>query len=477
MAEEPADLFAEVADVDFEELEREALTTTSSRGYVSPLMAQMGKSRLTLDLLASEVPKLRAAEAAAQALPKQRGVHKRAALEKTMADGDLAKERLFAAALPLIRTVAHREWRRRAQWGSQIPLDDLVQDAIVGFFKGLAGFRPEAVRKSPTNYLGQWMLVEMRRSAEVMDHDLQVGHDAGERFRRVRALRSRLMSELGREPTDAEIADASRNPAYLTRPGMVGRAPVDGQAPAIGKGVTVAQVGEERAVRGLVGHAARFASAEEGEAAPAGTIDTERLSTAPDAPGADATADPADLAADADAQRAIARIIEQVLLRMRLPDEQREIIARRYGLAPYEGESSAREISRIMGVHRERVTRVLGAFQEEMSRPGGAFHEVIAAIGEDDLIALGLGWAVRTLGRYDPRTAGGPTAGVLTDPINVPRPSATGQTTSKGILAWFLCDYHDRMFSTLYPDLRAVPRQRDCPSCKKPSGLVRTQEN
>jgi len=468
-----------------EQIEAEMLAagTQDASGYASPLMLRLGTKRLTVEMLSEEIPKVRAGEEAAEDLARGiRGVRKQRTAQDVVEEGERAKERLFGAALPLIKTVASREWRRRQQWGSQVTLEDLTQEAIVGFFKGLSGFKPEAMRRSATNYLGQWMLVEMRRSAEVMDHDLQVGHDAGERFRRVRALRSRLVSELGREPTDEEISAASRDPNYVTRPGMVGRAPKKGEAPATGKGLTVEQVAEERLSRSRLGHMARLISETNDDESKPGTYDQERVASKT----ADNTdllgADPAELAADAASTRAIAVIVEQTIIRMRLPDQQREVIARRFGLHPYEEEASAREISRFMGVHRERVTKILTAFNQEMTRQGGVFHEVVASVPEEDLLALGLGWVMDTLGPWNPKKASkARIPSILVDPnLSDGRVSASpveGSTKAAGVLAWYLCDYHDQVFSCLYPDLRTVPRQRVCPACKKPSSLQRTSVN
>lgn len=465
---------------DIEDLEDVSVVSNPEGIYVSPLMAKLSANRLTLTMLAEEIPLVQAGDAARRTLTEGvKGIRKIQELNKIVSTGEGAKERLFAAALPLIRTVAHREHRRRQQWGSQLSIDDLTQEAILGFFKGLSSFKPEAVRTSPTNYLGQWMLVGMRRAAEVMDHDLQVGHDAGERFRKVRAIRSRLIADLEREPTDQEISDASRNPAYLTRPGMVGKLPPKGENHPIGKGLSLSNIEEERDARSRLGHASRFGSAdsEEGEDS-SHTVDAERLVSA-DLGNLGLASDPAELAIEAASAKEVAKVVEIVLGKMGLPEEQREIISRRFGLHPYDGEVSAREISRIMGLHRERITKVLSAFTSEMTRKGGVFHEVIANIPEDDLVAIGLNWISVTLGNWDPSKKEDthiPT--VLTETMKVSislEDRASGKTKFVGRLAWFQCDYHDRIFSILYADLRSVPKARVCPVCQKPSILVRTE--
>jgi RNA polymerase sigma factor (sigma-70 family) len=477
------DLFDEQVeeDIDPEDELEATLPETSFESYTSPIMERVADQRLTVDLLAEVIPIIRQGEEAAALLASGKKLSKKAHREATLAsrEAQQARQRVFMAALPLIRTIAQREFRRRQQWNSKIPLDDLMQDAIVGFFKGLNSFKQENVRKSATNYLGQWMLSEMRRAAESMDHDLQVGHDAGERFRRVRALRSRLINDLEREPTDEEIADASRNPNYVTRPGMVGRAPAEGEKAAIGKGLTVAQVAEERAVRNRVGQASRFGESEDSEdsgSAGLGMVAPDRVAPPIDA-SINEMSDPATLIDESTGEKVIIELVSVVLGRMNLPEQQVEIISRRYGLSPFPGEGSAREISRIMGIHRERVSRVLAVFAEEMTRRGGVFHQVVSKVPSEDLIDLGLGWIVSTLGEWEPEfdsTVRVPN--VLTEPISLNKQKEpSGSTDSDGVLAWFLCDYDDRTFSGLYEERSQVPKARPCPDCQRPSALVRTK--
>lgn len=478
------DLFDEQVeddDLDSEDEIEATLPDTTFESYTSPIMERVADQRLTVDLLAEVIPIIRKGEEAAALLASGKKLSKKAHREATLASraAQMARERVFTAALPLIRTIAQREYRRRQQWNSKIPLDDLMQDAIVGFFKGLNSFKQENVRKSATNYLGQWMLSEMRRAAESMDHDLQVGHDAGERFRRVRALRSRLINDLEREPTDEEIANASRNPNYVTRPGMVGRAPAEGEKAAIGKGLTVAQVAEERAVRNRVGQASRFGESEDSEdsgAAGLGMVAPDRVAPPIDA-SINEMSDPATLIDESTGEKVIIELVSVVLGRMNLPEQQVEIISRRYGLSPFPGEGSAREISRIMGIHRERVSRVLAVFAEEMTRRGGVFHQVVSKVPSEDLVDLGLGWIVSTLGEWEPEfdsTVRVPN--VLTDPISLNKQKEpSGSTASDGVLAWFLCDYDDRTFSSLYEERSQVPKSRPCPDCQRPSALVRTK--
>lgn len=455
--------------------------TLSESSYTSPVISRAAENRLTVDMLSTEIPIIREGEAAQQELDSNSRISpkKRQELANKVRASQKAKERLFAAALPLIRTVAVREYRRRQQWGSRVPMDDLMQEAIVGFFKGIAGFKTESIRKSATNYLGQWMLVEMRRAAEVMDHDLQVGHDAGERFRRVRALRSRLVNDLGREPTDEEISEASRNSDYVTRPGMVGKAPTTGEQPKTGKGLTVNQVAEERNSRDRVGQVARMANLTDGDQESSGhghgVVDEGRIIGSVE--GELSTFDPAEIAAETQSTAVISGLVSRVLIEIRLPEMQHEVISRRYGLSPYEEEASARSIAKVMGIHRERVSRILTAFTAEMTTSGGPFHRIVAELSSDDLSALGLAWLEEALGPWDSRLGDvHKIPNILTDdPTMSPKSENKTdlETTAVGVLAWFQCDYEDKTFNSLYMDKTGVPKARPCPSCRKESYLVK----
>lgn len=451
MSQEPTD---EVPESDIEDI-------------LLPELSAGSDSRLTIELLTVEVPRMHAGErAAAELAAGVSSTDKERELRRTVRNGERSKERIFTAALPLIRNIARREWRRRQQWGSTIPLEDLTQDAIIGFFKGLAKFRPEAAKKSSTNYLGQWMLVEMRRSAETMDHDLQVGHDAAERFRRIRALRSRLEAELHRPPTDEEISAASRDPKYVTRPGMVGRAPDENEsAPRTGRGLTVAQIQEEAAARNRLGRVSRFGEVSDRDDAPesaGGVVDAERA-VLQRSDGDQTLSSPESQIVEEQASNFMSGLISRTLDVMKLPEAQREIIERRYGLKDYQEESSAREISRVMGIHRERVSRVLNTFADEMKRPGGSFHRVVGQLDRDDLNDLGIGWVFTVLGEWQPSMANNPVPTVLTDDIGY-----TGQIRNRAL---YICVKGHKFNLDVQPATQ-VEAKAVCRACGNNATLV-----
>lgn len=378
----------------------------SESAYISPILKRVDDTRLTVDLLRDLVPVVRAGQAAQETLDRGRTKKPERIRELRMEvrNGEKAKERLFNAALPLIRTIAQKEYRRRQQWGSQIPMDDLMQDAIIGFFKGLRIFDTQAINKSATNYLGQWMLSEMRRAAESMDHDLQIGHDAGERYRRIRAIRSRLAGELGREPSDQEIVEASVKPEYSLRPGMVGRV-ADSQK-QVGKPITLEQIADEKANRDRLGSAARISSGSGGEDGVSGDnggmVEIERISAESDSDVTKDASDPALLISAEANSEIVAGLVRRVMGALSLPEQQVEIISRRYGLSPYDEEQSARSISKEMGIHREKIARVLTAFAREITTPGATLHQMIKEFSSDELYDLGLGWLADSLGDWTP---------------------------------------------------------------------------
>lgn len=442
------------------------------KGYQSPLIKKREKQRLDLETLKREIPLVQEGNKATKLLASNKGGRSESRREELLATqrkGQDAKEKLFTAALPLIKVIAHKEWRRRQQWGSTITFEDLVQDATIGFLKGLESFKVESMDRSSTNYLGQWILVEMRRSSEIMDHDLQVSNEAGERFRKIRALRTRLAQDLGREPTPKEISTASRNPEYVTRPTMVGKVVKEGETRQTGKGVTEKQVLEEMESRNRVGTVARFVTTEDAENAPQGNgnhatvVDPERSKES------SLTAlDPAEQVAESHGQKIISNIVHEVLVEMKLPDEQTIIISLRFGLPPYDPEHSAREIATITGVHRERITKVLNAFTAEMAKPGGVFHYKISQYQEDDILALGLGWVLTTLGpwknTYTPK--GSLVSSILTSTKkNKTTPTDLTPIKTNEIRAWYRCTYHDKVFSRMYENRRRVLKKTSCPSC------------
>lgn len=447
--------------------------------YVSPLLVEWdeSKSRLSLALLSELLPAVREGEEAKELLVQEGSLSsvERERYASLVRAGENAKERLFLAALPLIRLIATKEWRRRQQWSSKVSVEDLIQEATVGFLKGLSSFNLDAMRSSSTNYLGQWMLVEVRRAAESLDHDMQVGHEAGERFRKIRAIRSRLVGELGREPTDQEIVDASTDSSFVSGGTKLGRVADGGRAP---KGVTLDQVAEERNTRGRVGHVPRFGSIEDNDSGAGGgawQVDLGRVSsTSTSKEGFDQ--DPADVVSDMVVPTAFADLLAKLFNEIGLGEEQRLIISMRYGLPPHKEAMSARKISNMTKVHRERVSKVLAAFTAEMSLPNGHFHRILSTMPEEDVEAVNMAGVLYELGECNMKHVA-PVPVILTESKmkEKNKPIPHGESTSDGVIAWFECEFHKRYFAGMYPDRNRIPQRRACPACNRPSPLRKVE--
>lgn len=430
-----------------------------------------GTGELTLDMLAEEVPLFQQGKAAAAELAAG-GVHhkRRPVLARTVADGQAAQERLVLAALPLIKHLASKEHARRQRWASQVSFDDLFQEAVAGFLRGLAAYNPDGGQRSATNYLGQWIMIEMRRNVEAVDNDFGVAFDAAERMRKIRALRSRLAAELEREPTDEEIVAASLDPAYAAGQKM-GRVNKTGPR----KGLTLAQLAEERDFRARVGATHRLGDPV-GDEADLTVVEFARPLSG------DSGADAADTVVAAGASAGLAKVVEEAVTAMGLPAAQREIIARRFGLAPFGGEESARDISKEMGLQRVKVSKVIEAFTTEMTRPGGAFHRACAALSGEELCDLGLGWVQATLGAVPAGAAPVPVPPILTEPLRAgtgavpPPPPPVPGSSRAGVRAQFSCPVHVNGFVGMYPRRDAVPPTRACPMCGVDARLLRVME-
>lgn len=465
---------------DIEDLDLSSDPILGVSEYTSPLLSRVANNKLTVELLVEHIPIIREAEKAESIISTKKDKlsdKQLRGLRVLIKNGARSKETLFNSALPLIKTISQKEYRRRAQWKSTIPLDDLMQDAIVGFFKGLRIFDITASRKSATNYLGQWMLSEMRRAAEAMDNDLQVGHDAGERFRKIRAIRGRLYNDLNRDPTDEEIVTASNDTTYNSKPGLVGRVSASGNKP---KGVTLEQIKEEREMRSRMGTAIRLGvasenddgsgSVEPGEISLDRTIGGEQNS---DDSKPNDLSDPAVIFESQASGEMIASLVSKLLIHLELPEQQSEIISRKFGLSPYEKESSAREISRVMGIHREKIARVLNAFQAEILTPGGALHKILKNVDYEDLSNLGLGWLSDSLGEWKNEYD----ALVLDASEELTRPiSLASDRKLREMRAYYVCSYENNIFEIRLAKGSSPLNIIDCPICGKVANLNKFSE-
>jgi DNA-directed RNA polymerase sigma subunit (sigma70/sigma32) len=455
----------------------DALTPEQAGAYESPVMARMrGEGKLTLELLRTHVPVFHDGEEAARRIAEGEYATEVELddLHSAVRAGERAKEILILAGIPLIKHLAKREHQRRQNWQSQVTFEDLVQEGSGGLLRGLRAYKVNGGQTSPTNYLGQWILTDMRRNVEAIDNDFGVAYDAAEQFRKIRAIRSRLSASLGREPTDEEVLEAASDPMF--RGGAkIGRVKKVSATPK--RQLTQRQLDQEREFRSRVGHAVRFADSSDEESY--GPTPEQGRPIHDDTP--DFSGDPNRVVEDA-AREGLTRLMLEAFNLMGLPLAQREVISRRYGLPPHDKEQSVRDISRDMNLYRDKVSKVIDAFTAEMARPGGAFHRACGHWSEEDLADLGLGWTVSVLGRLsdvpaDQRATALPAVltGTLGQRSNTPAPPEVSPTSMAAgqVCAQFMCDYHGWGFVAVYQKRSEVPQDRACPQCGRASALVR----
>lgn len=445
---------------------------TDAVAYKSPLLEKFDtEGRITMEQMRREVPPYQEGRAAFLELKdsnKKFTAKQRRDLEAKVIAGDASKERLTKAGIALVKSLAQKEYKRRQSWQSSVTFEDLFQDAMIGYLRGLLSYDPTGDYKSPTNYLGQWIITEMRRSSEPMDNDFEVSHEASERFRRIRAVRSRLAGELGRTPTSEEIVTASAEPVVGSG-NLMGRVGRGGKP----KPLTLEQVEEERSFSQRVGYTSRIAPANEDD----GSIEpgTVLADYAQPVLGT-AIVDGSIIVVEQSVSEGLSTVILLTMDSLGMSPEHQEIVSRRFGLAPFTDEQSVREIAREMNMTSTAVSNVVEAFQHEMNKPHGQFHKVCAALDQEVLNDYGLGWVPAALGEYDYLRADNDVHEHLVAPVKrkSSSPAPPKGVLSTGFYGQFLCDYHDRTFTARYRSKGDIPKTHPCPSCRRPSRLIRT---
>ena len=111
-----------------------------------------------------------------------------------------ARERLILANLRLVIRIAF-EYQ-----GYGLPVADLISEGNLGLMRAVELFNPDlGARLAP--YAAIWIKQRVRRALSNQSRIVRLPMNVVECAARVRAAESRLRSELGREPTDAELAE------------------------------------------------------------------------------------------------------------------------------------------------------------------------------------------------------------------------------------------------------------------------------
>jgi RNA polymerase primary sigma factor len=125
-------------------------------------------------------------------------------LAKAVERGDLrAKERLINSNLRLVVSNAKR------YQGQGLSLLDLIQEGILGLIRAAEKFDWRRGYKFST-YATFWIRQAIQRGLEQKARTIRVPTELAQRERRVARVERELATELGREPTDEEVAERAK---------------------------------------------------------------------------------------------------------------------------------------------------------------------------------------------------------------------------------------------------------------------------
>lgn len=363
----------------------------------SSIMERTNNEPLTLKLLRDNVPAVKQGQTAMAALkadalnPTLTRAEKTVLLqEKTR--GTKAQNILVMSALPLIKNVASKEMQRRTAWGSRVSYEDILQEGIAGFIRGLLSFNVDAEIKSPTNYLGQWIMTSIRRQVEAMDHDFNIPHETIERHRKMKAVYSRLAGELRRDPTDNELLDALNSEKYDADTSKWGKV-TKSTEPRKRKIYTQKHLDEMREISSktypLMSTSPTDADTE-AEFELSGTTLTSETTNLEEVDRENLSSSQYDF-------------FQTAFVKMRVGSTQKDVISRTFGLSPYPTPQTARDISMNTGLTQKYVKSLIQSFQQYMTMKGGMFHYLVDQIAKDDPAAsddLEFGWIINIVGEY-----------------------------------------------------------------------------
>ncbi|HWD08019.1 MAG TPA: sigma-70 family RNA polymerase sigma factor [Actinomycetota bacterium] len=122
--------------------------------------------------------------------------------QRVEAGDQAAKDHMVTSNLRLVVSIAKR-------YQGQMPLGDLVQEGIIGLIRAVDKFDWRRGFKFST-YATWWIRQAIGRAIQTQSRTIRIPVHLAEREWKAWSAERSLRTELGREPTDQEVADAAR---------------------------------------------------------------------------------------------------------------------------------------------------------------------------------------------------------------------------------------------------------------------------
>ena len=111
-----------------------------------------------------------------------------------------ARAKLIRSNLRLVVKIAH-DFK-----GLGLPLLDLISEGNIGLMRAVEKFDPSKGAKF-SSYAAWWIKQAMRRALANQSRTIRIPVQSAGKINRIKAARVQLVEQLGREPSDAEIAE------------------------------------------------------------------------------------------------------------------------------------------------------------------------------------------------------------------------------------------------------------------------------